>query len=71
MYICNVMSPEKIYVQWLLTENLLNRYNIQGKHLLHIILFFFCISFLEDLEVTNGEFQKYKMISAKHSLKDY
>ncbi|XP_020921069.1 RING finger protein 17 isoform X3 [Sus scrofa] len=24
VYICNVMSPEKIYVQWLLTENLLN-----------------------------------------------
>lgn len=28
VHICNVISPEKIYVQWLLTENLLNRYNI-------------------------------------------
>lgn len=26
VHICNVISPEKIYVQWLLTENLLNRY---------------------------------------------
>ncbi|XP_008566525.1 PREDICTED: RING finger protein 17, partial [Galeopterus variegatus] len=24
VYICNVISPEKIYVQWLLTDNLLN-----------------------------------------------
>ncbi|XP_062936150.1 RING finger protein 17 [Cynocephalus volans] len=24
VYICNVVSPEKIYVQWLLTDNLLN-----------------------------------------------
>lgn len=28
VHICNVISPEKIYVQWLLTENLLNRYMI-------------------------------------------
>lgn len=45
VHICNVVSPEKIYVQWLLTENLLNRYNIEGKHILHMFLFFFYILF--------------------------
>lgn len=31
VHICNVISPEKIYVQWLFTENLLQRYNMKEK----------------------------------------
>ena len=45
VHICNIVSPEKIYVQWLLTENLLHRYNIQGKHIVHIVYSLFCILF--------------------------
>ena len=41
VHICNIVSPEKIYVQWLLTENLLHRYNIQGKYIVHIVYFLY------------------------------
>ena len=55
VYICSVVSPEKIYVQWLLTENLLHRYNIQRKHCACSFILF-SIFRVKDLEVINAEF---------------
>lgn len=55
VHICNVISPEKIYVQWLLTENLINRYMIKGKHIAYDFILF-SIFYFKDLEVINVEF---------------
>lgn len=53
VHICNVVSPEKIYIQWLLTENLLNRYKIQGKHIAYGFILFstFCFRNLEAINL--------------------